>query len=44
MNDMKINKKNKQREVFVSLQNIVLIPLNISVGISERKRLRWLSL
>lgn len=40
MNDMKTNKKNKQREVCVSLQNTVLIPLNISVGISERKRLR----
>ncbi len=44
MNDMKINKKNKQREVCVSLQNTVLKPLNRSVGISERKRLRWLSL
>ena len=31
MNDMKINRKNKQREVFVSLQNTVLIPLNIRI-------------
>lgn len=40
MNDVKINKINKQREVFISPQNIVLILLTICVGISERKRLR----
>lgn len=40
MNDMKINKINKQREVFISPQNIVLKLLTICVGISERKRLR----
>lgn len=44
MGDMKINKMNKQREVSILMQNILSILLNISIDISERKRLRWLSL
>lgn len=44
MDDMKINKMNKQREVSILMQNTLSILLNISIDISERKRLRWLNL
>lgn len=40
MDDMKINKMNKQREVSILMQNTLSILLNISIDISERKRLR----
>jgi len=43
MSDMKINKMNKQREASILMQNTISILLNISIGISERRRLRWLS-
>ena len=40
MSDMEINKMNKQREVSILMQNTLSILLNISIGISVRKRLR----
>jgi len=40
MSDMKINKMNKQRKMSILMQNTLSILLNISISISERKRLR----